>query len=80
MHQPAVRCIDLVEVVTEWMEGALQDLDRLKVEEHLAICPDCIEYVRQLRTSIVVLHETPTGPPPPGMRAALLEQFRRRRS
>jgi anti-sigma factor RsiW len=76
MPQPAVRCIELVELVTDWMEGALDDDERLQVEEHLAICPHCTEYVAQLRTSIGLLGELPTSAPPPAARAALLEAFR----
>ena len=45
MIQEPIRCVEMVEIVTEWMEGALDDDTRSAVEEHLAICPDCIAYV-----------------------------------
>lgn len=83
MRQPPVRCVEFVESVTEWLEGALGDDDRLDLEEHLAICPHCTEYVAQLRLSAAVLHEVgeraPRAAPPPAARAALLEAFRRQR-
>lgn len=82
MGQPGVRCVDFVEMVTEWMEGALEDDARVELEEHLAICPHCAEYVEQLRLASETLREssTTTAPaPPPQARAALLEAFRRGR-
>jgi anti-sigma factor RsiW len=81
MAQPEnVRCVEFVEIVTEWMEGALADDDRLEVEEHIAICPHCSVYVEQLRVSRQVLAEPSAGSdaPPPAARNALLEAFRSR--
>ena len=40
-----MRCIELVEVVTEWMEGALDDEDRVLLEAHLLTCGRCVAYV-----------------------------------
>ena len=78
MAHPPIRCTDLVEIVTDWMEGALADHDRLQVEEHIAICPHCHDYVTQLRLSISTLRETPRAAPPVAGRAALLAAFRDR--
>jgi hypothetical protein len=83
MRQPAVRCVEFVESVTDWMEGALVDEQNLELEEHLAICPHCTEYVGQLRLATALLREadrvTPHDAPPPAARAALLDAFRRQR-
>ena len=82
MHQPEVRCVEFVESVTDWMEGALVDEDRLALEEHLVICPHCTEYLAQLRLATVVLRDSPPAraeAPPPGARAVLLDAFRRQR-
>jgi anti-sigma factor RsiW len=79
MHQPAVRCVEFVESVTDWMEGALVDPARLAIEEHLVICPHCTEYVTQLRLSMSLLRTAervaPTEAPAPAARAALLEAY-----
>ena len=81
MRQPEVRCVEFVETVTDWMEGALTDDDRLALEEHLVICPHCTEYLAQLRLAAAVLHERPavTDAPPATARTALLKAFRRER-
>jgi anti-sigma factor RsiW len=77
MAQPTLRCTEFVDTVTDWMEGALPDDAALQVEEHLAICPHCTDYVAQLRCSIEVLKETPHPAPPAAARSALLDAFRR---
>jgi hypothetical protein len=86
MRQPAVRCVEFVESVTDWMEGALDDDGRLTLEEHLAICPHCTEYLGQLRLSAAVLRAVDEvdprvgrAAPPAEARAALLDAFRRER-
>src|SRR5947209_10781737 len=42
-------CIELVELVTDYFEGALSEGDRRRFEEHLAACGPCVRYVEQLR-------------------------------
>jgi anti-sigma factor RsiW len=81
MLQPEMRCREFVEAVTEWLEGALDDDERLVLEEHLAICPHCLDYLGELRLAIAVLRGTADATPaapPPAMRAALLAAFRER--
>ena len=80
MLQPEVRCVEFVEIVTEWMEGALADADRVAVEEHIAICPHCHVYVEQLRAARAALGagSGPSEAPPTAARNALLEAFRNR--
>lgn len=72
----AVRCSELVELATDWMEGSLDGVALGQLEEHLAVCPHCRSYVTQLRTSIGLLGETPREAPPASARAALLQAFR----
>ncbi len=80
MRQPKVRCVEFVETVTDWMEGALDDDARLLVEEHLVICPHCTEYLAQLRATAAVLRQAPGQAPPAKARAALLDAFRAHRT
>jgi anti-sigma factor RsiW len=41
-------CRELVELVTDYLERALPLGERLRFERHLAICPGCAAYLRQL--------------------------------
>jgi len=73
-----VRCIELVESLTEWMEGALDDEDRLLLEAHLATCTSCAAYVAQVRVALALLSRQRRAGPPAAVRAALLDAVRHR--
>jgi anti-sigma factor RsiW len=47
-------CQQLVELVTDYLEGALWPGDRDRFEQHLVLCDGCIRYVDQLRTTIAL--------------------------
>ena len=48
----AFSCQELVELVTDYLEGALSPGDLRRFEEHIAVCDACTEYLRQLRETI----------------------------
>jgi hypothetical protein len=76
MIEPDLRCIEFVELVTDWAEGVLDDVTVARFEEHLAFCTGCSEYVVQLRHAASVLHELDADAPPAEARDALLRMFR----
>ena len=45
-------CQQAVELVTDYLEGALSRADRRRYESHLAGCPHCTEYLAQMRKTI----------------------------
>ena len=45
-------CKELVELVTDYLDGAMSDADRLRFDEHLDLCPPCVEYVAQIGRTI----------------------------
>lgn len=45
-------CREVVELVTDYLEGALPRDERRRFEAHLAGCPHCTEYLAQMRTTI----------------------------
>jgi len=52
-HEPdEMACIELVRLVTDYLEDALSLEDRARFEQHLAICKGCAEYLRQMRKTI----------------------------
>ena len=79
MIEPQIRCVELVELVTEWMEGELDDHTRSYVEEHLVICPPCGAYVTQIRQAITAMQGLDVEIPPPAARGELLQHFRAQR-
>src|SRR5580692_6461944 len=51
-RQPELVCQQVVELVTDYLEGALSAEDRRRFERHLAGCPHCTEYLAQMRETI----------------------------
>jgi len=48
-------CRELVEVLTDYLEGALEPGERAEIERHLVICRGCQDYVEQFRSTIDLL-------------------------
>lgn len=48
-------CQELVERVTDYLDGALPHRERVRFEEHLAICAGCRAYLEQMRFTIRTL-------------------------
>ncbi len=47
-------CRQVVELVTDYLEGALSRSDRRRFERHLRHCPNCTTYLAQIRQTIEV--------------------------
>lgn len=75
MIEPDLRCVEFVELVTDWAEGALDEVSVGRFEEHLAFCAGCGDYVVQLRQAASVLKELDSAAAPPEARDALLRMF-----
>jgi anti-sigma factor RsiW len=73
-------CQELVELVTDYLEGALSDDARLRFEEHISLCEGCRIYLEQMRQTITVLGNVPADFLSPEAETALLQAFRGWRS
>ena len=51
-------CQELVELVTDYLEGALSEGDRARFDEHLAECAGCRAYLAQVRSTLRVVRDT----------------------
>ena len=51
LHTPAddPACVEVVELVTDYLEGVLPEAEARRLERHLDTCPGCTEYLQQLR-------------------------------
>jgi len=47
-------CQELVELVTEYLDGSLPADQRIRFEEHIAHCGPCVRYLEQMRQTIVL--------------------------
>jgi hypothetical protein len=48
----ALNCQEFVELVTDYLEGALAPVDLQRFEQHIAACDGCTGYLEQLRMTI----------------------------
>ena len=69
-------CRELVELVTDYLEGTLSPHDRLDFERHLVWCSWCRDYVDQMRASIQLTGTVAEEEPPSPLREQLLDAFR----
>jgi anti-sigma factor RsiW len=74
-----LRCDQVVELVTDFLDGALDEATEQDVVEHLAGCDGCQAYVEQFRQTVRTLGELPAEQRralSPEARAELLAAFR----
>jgi anti-sigma factor RsiW len=76
MSVPELTCKELVEVVTDYLEGRMPAAQRRRFEEHLAFCQGCQTYLEQLRETIRLTGTLMEDDLEPEARAALLGVFR----
>jgi anti-sigma factor RsiW len=69
-------CRELVEVITDYLDGALPPRDRLRFEAHLAECDACRDYVDQFEQTIALSGRVEAEQLPPGLQDELLSAFR----
>lgn len=73
---PEMPCQELVEVITDYLEGALPECDRIRFEEHLAECDACREYVAQFERTLRAVETVREEDLDPDVRRGLVEAFR----
>jgi anti-sigma factor RsiW len=69
-------CRELVELVTDYLEGALAPADRRRFEAHVTECDGCAAYLAQMRDTLRVAGRLREDALPEDAREALLRVFR----
>jgi anti-sigma factor RsiW len=73
-------CQQVVEMVTDYLEGALSRAQRRRLEAHLAGCEHCSEYLNQIRATIRLTGRLQSEDLTPEMREELTDVYRRWRA
>lgn len=73
-----IACIELVEMLTDYLEGVLPPDEMAAVEAHLDVCPPCRVYLEQMRATIDVLGTVPVQTLSEDAYDTLLAEFRDR--
>jgi anti-sigma factor RsiW len=69
-------CREVVELVTSYLDDALDPGDWGRFDEHLRDCDDCTAYLRQLRVTIRVAGRLAPGAIPVATMGKLMAAFR----
>ena len=69
-------CQELVELVTDYLEGALDERHLRAFERHIAGCDGCTRYLEQLRVTIRLTGTLTPDDLSPEAETALLQAFR----
>jgi anti-sigma factor RsiW len=69
-------CQELVELVTDYLEGALPSELRDRFEQHIAHCSGCQAYLKQMRATIRATGTLTVDSLTPDAESTLLDAFR----
>lgn len=78
MIRDDVRCSEVVEMLSDYLEGVLPVEQRVPLEQHLLLCEGCTTFVEQLRTSIALTGRVQEEDVPPQLMDRLLRMFQER--
>ena len=69
-------CREVVELVTDYLEGRLGDADRDRFDEHVGDCGGCAAYLEQMRVTLRVAGRIEPEAVDPVFRERLIQAFR----
>jgi len=70
-------CREFVELVTEFLDDAVDDRLRARIDDHLRLCEGCRNYLDQMRNTVATMGRIPLrDAPPASVRAGVLAAFR----
>ena len=70
-------CVEFVELVTEYLDEALDDGLRARVDDHLRLCEGCRNYLDEMRATLATIGRVDEATQPPDdVRAGLIAAFR----
>lgn len=72
----ALSCQELIELVTDYVEGTMSLADRARFEHHIDGCMDCNAYVSQMRRTIQIVGALVEEDIPDDAKRRLLSVFR----
>ncbi|HET7929666.1 MAG TPA: zf-HC2 domain-containing protein [Actinomycetota bacterium] len=76
MTARALTCREVIDLLTDYVEDALPQEERRRVEAHLAICDGCTTYLEQVRETIRLTGMLTQEEIPEVERQRLLDAFR----
>ncbi len=75
----AMTCREMVEHLSDYIDGDLDAGLRRVIDDHNGECPPCRAFIRTLALTVQAVRTLPREPIPPGLRQSLLEALRKAR-
>jgi anti-sigma factor RsiW len=72
----SLSCQELIELVTDYVEGTLSPAGQARFESHLGVCADCHHYLDQMRETILLVGALAEQDIPDEAKEQLLYTFR----
>ena len=76
MASDFLTCQELVELITDYLDGVMPNEQRVAFEGHIAICPPCRGYLAEIRRTVQVAGTLTEDMIPPEGRDVMLRAFR----
>jgi anti-sigma factor RsiW len=80
LRRKDIVCQQAVELVTDYLEGALSRRERRRFERHLRACPNCTAYMEQIKMTIELAGSFESDQLTEEARQDLIDLYRRWRS
>ena len=74
-HAADLACAEVVEIVTDYLEGAMSAAEAGRLERHLETCPGCSEYLDQMQAIAGSLGGLTEASIPAALRDELIKAF-----
>jgi anti-sigma factor RsiW len=74
-RRQGLACAELVELITDYLEGELPARDRRRFEAHITACDGCDAYLEQMRQTISLTGRLREEDVPPELEERLLVAF-----
>ncbi|MFZ4576509.1 MAG: anti-sigma factor family protein [Phycisphaerales bacterium] len=81
-----ISCRELIDFISDYLEGSLNESQRAEFDRHLSVCPPCVRYLDAFRTTVMLAkgagaasEPRPLNPVPPALRDAIREARRQQR-
>jgi anti-sigma factor RsiW len=73
------KCLEMVDLLSDYIDGNLDAGMRGLIEEHGGECPPCRSFIRTLKKTVEAVRKQPRSPLPEKLRSALAEALRKAR-
>lgn len=67
-----MECQELVERVTDYLDGALSRTDDARLHDHISVCYACVAHLGEYKVMLDLMAEAPVEPIAPDFEAGLL--------